>query len=394
MKYAYSFLLCSTLFSCCSINASETENLIDRIHQDINKRFAEFDKNRRNTVTRQQFLSELEPIIECVQQYSGQLTDNELEELSKKNALFYQAVDYCGECIYNDMHSVDSSTLDNIDSLIRPHSIFNTLRVDILLYVSEKARQKIDHQYTMTLQNASVISCFEVVHQLYLAATVSEDNVVKIWNLRKNACLDTFERNVAVKSIAFSNSGSCFATLEGSNIVLWNMGCKSVEKETITSESWLSSVSYLNRPQNFLHHSSVGYQDYVHSDTLSATGAYCGEEYGQLLWTIKGREVAFLGSQSLLCNRKSALIRWKKDKNMRMPEQISANDGKTLVVTMDQCPELYACEQAIKNTPEIESLKTIPQSKLYEQQLTEYEQALVRSAIEKKCNALALLAQQ
>ena len=319
--------------------------------------------------------------INSIYQYSDFLEQYLITELRDKNKHFRQAIEYFITLAREDLDNVTINTLELIDDSTELQSItqLNKLPAAIKKYVMNYAYRSIIHPYDIILTgHTKAINFFDISAASHHAITSSKlENRLCLWDLTNGKLLYSFPRYADCLTFNLDGSKVAEATnnINGTNISVWQTTSpKSIVQAELGRE--IREIKYLFYGTNDVLFICNGNQ----YRPLFATIKF-NNELNKLELTSLTRfpiNISFLDALSLFRTALPCAYRTRDP-------YLSKNADSDLTITKLNCPDLYLCQQAVKNSPSSAHLiKNLPVF----QKLTEFEQNMICKSLPPKLQQL------
>lgn len=312
-------------------------------------------------------------IISIINKHSKTPSRELILKLTTKNTDCRQAIKHFIDLASKNIDNVTINTLETIlhSTLPQPTAELNKLPIIIKPMIMQDAYYNINHSCDIILTgHTDRITSFDICTITHQAATSSADKTLRLWNLKTGKLIHIFSgENNKADYITFSPDGSHLVTTRTrihkdvtSDIKLWETN--SAQKlDEININHTITTLSY-GTNNTFIARDITEYPPHI------------------MIFSINNNSINILSHVKLdvdISINKDMF--WNKLYKTQNPYN-NTNRGSTLTVTKLNCPSLYLCKQAVKNTHYVssETLDQLAQQPLF-QELTEYEKNIITKSL-------------
>jgi WD40 repeat protein len=340
-------------------NAPSKEQLVDA-HNAIQQKY--------DTLFYNMFGAEREnfDIIRIAIQHCGDnINESAITELINENYCFKSAIDYFCILAQKNLHDVTFQTLTTIQDVKvqQPTPQLNQLPRAIKKYVMDCATNNPSYNIMISTDAGSVKS-FDIHNKINLLATASDDGTFRLWDLSQAKQIHIFPGKANKGLIKFTPDGSRLITVtryqqnpDESHITLWDVPSRE-HLHTITIPYYVKDIALLDNESNIINISSM----------LTIMTPFKLLSYAL---TKNNDQFICLGECKInkcnVCTNPGSYVNFYSGSKLSIEKK---------------CPQLYFCEQAIKNTSHTTS-PNITKTSIY-QSLTPYEKGIVDNKLNKK----------
>ena len=359
-------------------DSTDQAALVTPIHIALNNKYTILSSIFNPLVLDLLSLEKSQEIVSLAGASTPPLNKKNVKDLYSINRFFQEAINkisvYTLDTIKKKITCNNLCLIERPESL-QPYNYLNTIPLVLKKFIMKKAIKCIDYKYHIDLpQHANhTIRSVAINDTLDTAIFTAHSNSLFLWNLRDNSLITTFILDPTRISYMRFNQRGTDIVFVGRKDHRWAIYKLNLASKAI-SQIWQINRQYIGDIQYLISSNSDSQSDLLSIFTSSNTvDDRFGRLFNQNIIQIENNKARLIAQQPNC--KVSQVSRNSEELLITKKYEAEIFNSKT-VISKHQCPELYLCKRALKNSTQKNALAIIMKSESYKK-LTDYEKQLV-----------------